>query len=114
MLGASQILIDFLDPFIPLDIPAWIWPVSIFVVFAILVYFGTEVIDFLNRFFDAGTRGCLFGAGWIWMEQSRSPLAQSLGLELYSSFNLCGVDHVWIPHHHPHFDNLPGSRCLSS
>lgn len=67
MLGASQILIDFLDPFIPLDIPAWIWPVSIFVVFAILVYFGTEVIDFLNRFLMLGLVAAylgLVGFGW--------------------------------------------------
>lgn len=54
MVGASQILNDFLGQFLPFSIPNWVWPVLIFFIFGIFVYFGTEVVDFLNRVFMGG------------------------------------------------------------
>lgn len=54
MVGCSQILRDFLNQLVFLEIPEWVGPVSIFVIFAVLVYFGTQVVDFLNRFFMFG------------------------------------------------------------
>lgn len=49
LVGCSQILEDVVKGFISFDPPPWIWPVSIFFIFGIFVYFGTEVVDFLNR-----------------------------------------------------------------
>lgn len=55
MVGCSQILADVLSGILPFEAPEWIWPVAIFLVFAIFVYFGTEVVDMLNRIL----MGCL-------------------------------------------------------
>ncbi|MCH9628125.1 MAG: Tyrosine-specific transport protein [Chlamydiales bacterium] len=49
MVGCSHILEDVLSGFLPFDLPEWTWPVLIFCLFAVVVYFGTQVVDFLNR-----------------------------------------------------------------
>ncbi len=49
MVGCSHILEDVLSGVLPFDLPEWTWPVLIFCTFAVVVYFGTEVVDFLNR-----------------------------------------------------------------
>jgi len=54
MVGCSQILSDFFDSLFHLDTPQWIWPILVFVIFSFLVYCGTGVVDFLNRFLMMG------------------------------------------------------------
>jgi len=49
MVGSSQILSEFLNPFIPFTVPNWCWPIVVFLVFGTFVYFGTESVDFFNR-----------------------------------------------------------------
>lgn len=49
LVGCSQILEDVVKGFISFDPPPWTWPLAIFLIFGIFVYFGTEVVDFLNR-----------------------------------------------------------------
>lgn len=53
MVGCSQIIEDILSGILPFAMPDWVWPVSVFVIFAVFVYFGTQVVDFLNRFLMA-------------------------------------------------------------
>ncbi|MCC5832190.1 MAG: hypothetical protein JJU12_04015 [Chlamydiales bacterium] len=54
MVGCSQILEDVLGGFLPFAIPDWVWPFSIFLIFGVFVYFGTEVVDMLNRVLMGG------------------------------------------------------------
>jgi tyrosine-specific transport protein len=54
MVGCSQILEDVLAGVLPFRMPDWIWPVAIFLIFGVFVYFGTEVVDMLNRFLMGG------------------------------------------------------------
>lgn len=54
LLGCSQILSDALEKAFSFDIPDWVWPVAIFIFFAIFIYLGTQVADFLNRFMMVG------------------------------------------------------------
>lgn len=52
MVGCSQIIENVLGKFI--QVQSWVWPVIIFFIFGAFVYFGTEVVDFLNRFLMGG------------------------------------------------------------
>ncbi len=54
LLGCSQILSDFLSHWLPEEFPLWVWLVILFFIFGSCVYFGTEVVDFLNRFLMIG------------------------------------------------------------
>jgi tyrosine-specific transport protein len=54
LLGCSQILIDIFGALFALSLPHSVWPVAIFIFFAIFVYLGTEIADVLNRFMMAG------------------------------------------------------------
>ncbi|NGX55618.1 MAG: Tyrosine-specific transport protein, partial [Chlamydiae bacterium] len=54
LVGSSQLLENFIEPWINVDIPSWVWPVGSFLIFGTFVYFGTEVVDFLNRFLMLG------------------------------------------------------------
>lgn len=54
LVGCSQLISDFVGSFTSYEFPGWFWPVAIFVVFGSFVYFGTEVVDFLNRFLMTG------------------------------------------------------------
>lgn len=54
LVGSSQLLENFIEPWINVAIPSWIWPFVSFLIFGTFVYFGTEVVDFLNRFLMFG------------------------------------------------------------
>jgi tyrosine-specific transport protein len=54
MVGCSQILQNVLEGILPFIPPDWIWPVGIFLIFGVFVYFGTEVVDMLNRILMGG------------------------------------------------------------
>lgn len=49
MVGASQILSDFLTPYISFEFPSYFFPIAIFVLFSIFIYFGTQMADIFNR-----------------------------------------------------------------
>lgn len=66
MVGCSQILADFFHAI--LHFTPWIWPLLIFLVFGSFVYFGTRVVDLLNRFLMIGLIGgylALIGIGFF-------------------------------------------------
>jgi tyrosine-specific transport protein len=52
MVGCSQILADFFHGIF--HFAPWIWPLLIFLVFGGFVYFGTRMVDLLNRFLMIG------------------------------------------------------------
>lgn len=54
LLGCSQILSEFFGLTFSFALPNWVWPIAIFVFFAVFVYLGTEIADFLNRFMMIG------------------------------------------------------------
>lgn len=54
MVGCSQILENVVSSFLSFPFPRWMWPIIIFFIFGAFVYFGTEVVDFLNRVLMAG------------------------------------------------------------
>jgi tyrosine-specific transport protein len=54
LLGCSQILNDFFGAAFFFPMPYWVWPIVIFIFFAVFVYFGTQVADLLNRFMMFG------------------------------------------------------------
>jgi tyrosine-specific transport protein len=54
LLGCSQILHDFFYHALSFTLPNWIWPLIIFIFFAVFVYLGTEIADVLNRFMMVG------------------------------------------------------------
>ncbi len=54
LVGCSQIIENVLSPFLPAPLAVWVWPLMVFVLFALFVYFGTEAVDLLNRFFMVG------------------------------------------------------------
>ena len=49
LVGCSQILFDLLSPILKTAPPDWLGPLVIFLIFGSLLYFGTLVIDMLNR-----------------------------------------------------------------
>lgn len=49
LLGCSQILTEFFYSSFSLQIAPWLWLGILFVLFSASIYFGTEVVDFLNR-----------------------------------------------------------------
>lgn len=49
LVGCSQILSQFYQTLFSTHLPQWFWPLLSFLIFGIFVYFGTEVVDFLNR-----------------------------------------------------------------
>ncbi len=49
MVGCSQVVQDVISGVLPFTPPDWIWPVAIFFIFGGFVYFGTAVVDMLNR-----------------------------------------------------------------
>lgn len=54
LVGCSQLIADFVCSLTDYAFPNWFWPVAIFLVFGTFIYFGTEVVDFLNRFLMIG------------------------------------------------------------
>ncbi len=56
LVGCSEIVRDFFEPMIKMAY--WGWPGLLFVLFALCIFFGTQLTDFLNRIFMVG----LFGA----------------------------------------------------
>lgn len=54
LLGSSQILADFLSSWLTKEVPLWVWLIALFLIFGSFVYFGTVVVDFLNRFLMVG------------------------------------------------------------
>lgn len=61
LLGCSQILADVFFSHFGKEVPPWIGLTILFVVFGLFVYFGTEVVDFLNRFLMIGLIVGYFG-----------------------------------------------------
>lgn len=49
IVGCSQIVGDVIGSLIPKELPSGTWPTLIFLLFALFVYFGTAVVDQLNR-----------------------------------------------------------------
>ncbi|MEZ5315254.1 MAG: aromatic amino acid transport family protein [Chlamydiales bacterium] len=49
MVGCSQIISTLFQESFFIELPHYIWPVAIFCIFGIFLYFGTEVVDILNR-----------------------------------------------------------------
>jgi len=56
LVGCSEIVGDFFEPIIKMAY--WGWPGLLFLLFALCIFFGTQLTDFLNRIFMVG----LFGA----------------------------------------------------
>src|ERR1700722_92677 len=54
LLGCSQILSDFFHHAFSFAIKDWVWPIVIFLFFAIFVYLGTQIADILNRVLMTG------------------------------------------------------------
>lgn len=61
LVGCSQILAEVFHYMTHWEMPIWIWPVVLFFIFSSLVYFGTEVVDYLNRVLMVGLVVSYFG-----------------------------------------------------
>lgn len=54
LLGCSQILIDFLEPHFSPESLKWATPIIIFLIFGLFLFFGTVMVDMLNRILMVG------------------------------------------------------------
>ncbi|MCP5469529.1 MAG: tyrosine transporter [Chlamydiales bacterium] len=52
LVGCSEVVGDILRPFV--SPPIWGWPVILFILFAVFIFFGTVVVDFSNRILMVG------------------------------------------------------------
>lgn len=54
IVGCSAILEDFIEFFVSIDVPQWVFPLPLIVLFGAFVYLGTNVVDHLNRLLMLG------------------------------------------------------------